>query len=112
MSVPSEQEVSVTVKEEPEAAEGVNTQPVAVPAFEKSEELRPETAFENSSEKESAWSLVGETGSDHWADAGPRAIITLEAASKEEVLPASSEAAASANLKSTLPSEQPLKVSL
>ena len=44
--MPSEQEVSVTVKEEPEAAEGVNTQPVAVPALEKSAEVKPEMLSE------------------------------------------------------------------
>ena len=47
MTVPSEQEATVTVIEEPEAAEGVNTQPVAVPALEKSAEVNPETASEN-----------------------------------------------------------------
>jgi len=45
-TVPSEQEETVTVIEEPEAADGVNTQPVAVPAFEKSAEVSPETASE------------------------------------------------------------------
>ena len=45
-TVPSEQEAAVTVIEEPEAAEGAKEQPVAVPAFEKSLEVRPETAFE------------------------------------------------------------------
>ena len=43
-TVPSEQEVSETVIDEPEAAAGVKTQPVAVPALEKSAAVRPETA--------------------------------------------------------------------
>ena len=45
-TVPSEQEEAVTVIDEPEAAEGVKTQPVAVPVLEKSAEVRPETASE------------------------------------------------------------------
>ena len=45
-AVPSEQEVSETVIDEPEAAEGVKTQPVAVPALEKSAAVKPETASE------------------------------------------------------------------
>ena len=40
-TVPCEQEATVTVTDEPEAAEGVNTQPVAVPVFEKSAAVRP-----------------------------------------------------------------------
>ena len=46
INVPSEQEETVTVIEEPEAAEGVKTQPVAVPVFEKSAAVKPETASE------------------------------------------------------------------
>jgi hypothetical protein len=45
-TVPSEQEETVTVIEEPELAEGVNTQPVAVPVLAKSAEVRPEIASE------------------------------------------------------------------
>ena len=45
-TVPSEQEVAVTVIDVPEEAEGVKTQPVADPAFEKSAEVKPETASE------------------------------------------------------------------
>ena len=45
-TVPCEQEATVTVIEEPEAAEGVNTQPVAVPVLLKSAEVNPETALE------------------------------------------------------------------
>ena len=45
-TVPSEQEETVTVTEEPEAAEGVKTQPVAVPVLEKSAEVRPEMLSE------------------------------------------------------------------
>ena len=45
-TVPSEQEAAVIVIEEPEAADGVKTQPVAVPVFEKSEAVNPETASE------------------------------------------------------------------
>ena len=46
INVPSEQEETVTVIEEPEAAEGVKTQPVADPALEKSSEVKPETLSE------------------------------------------------------------------
>jgi hypothetical protein len=45
-TVPSEQEETVTVIEEPELAEGVITQPVAVPVLLKSEAVRPVTLFE------------------------------------------------------------------
>jgi hypothetical protein len=41
ITVPSEQEEAVTVIEEPEAAEGEKEQPLAVPVFEKSAEVRP-----------------------------------------------------------------------
>jgi len=44
--VPSEQEAAVIVIDDPEAAEGVKIQPVAVPEFEKSAEVSPETASE------------------------------------------------------------------
>ena len=44
--VPSEQEETVTVIDEPEAADGVKTQPVDDPVFEKSAEVKPETASE------------------------------------------------------------------
>ena len=46
ITVPSEQEAIVIVKEEPEAAEGVKTQPVAVPVLEKSAAINPETVSE------------------------------------------------------------------
>ena len=45
-TVPAEQEETVTAIDDPEAAEGVNTQPEAVPVFEKSAEARPLIAFE------------------------------------------------------------------
>ena len=40
-TVPAEQEETVTVIEEPDAAEGENEQSVAVPVLEKSAEVRP-----------------------------------------------------------------------
>ena len=45
-TVPSEQEATVTVIDEPELTEGVNKQPVAVPVLMKSEAVRPVTFFE------------------------------------------------------------------
>ena len=45
-SVPAEHDEAVIVIEEPEAAEGVKTQPVAVPRLVKSAEVKPETFFE------------------------------------------------------------------
>ena len=45
-TVPSEQEATVIVIDDPEAAEGVNKQPVAVPVFEKSAAPNPEIASE------------------------------------------------------------------
>jgi organic hydroperoxide reductase OsmC/OhrA len=44
--VPAEHEEAVTVKEEPEAAEGVKMQLVAVPRLVKSAAARPETLLE------------------------------------------------------------------
>ena len=46
IKVPLEQEETVIVIEEPEDAEGVNTQPVAVPVLEKSAAVNPEIASE------------------------------------------------------------------
>jgi hypothetical protein len=45
-TVPAEQEETATVIEEPEAAAGVKTQPVAVPVLEKSAAANPEMASE------------------------------------------------------------------
>lgn len=45
-TVPSEQEAAVTVIDEPELAEGVNTQPVADPVLLKSAEVMPLTNSE------------------------------------------------------------------
>ena len=44
--VPAEQPVTTTSNEEPELAEGVKTQPVAVPVLLKSAEASPETFSE------------------------------------------------------------------
>ena len=46
--VPAEQPVTTTSSDDPEAAEGVNTQPVAVPVLLKSAEVRPEILSEKS----------------------------------------------------------------
>ena len=46
INVPSEQDEAVTVTDEPEEAEGVKTQPVAVPVFVKSAEVSPLIVFE------------------------------------------------------------------
>ena len=46
--VPAEQPVTTTPSEEPELAEGVKTQPVAVPVLLKSAEVRPEILSEKS----------------------------------------------------------------
>ena len=46
--VPAEQPVTTTSSEEPELAEGVKTQPVAVPVLLKSAEVRPEILSEKS----------------------------------------------------------------
>jgi hypothetical protein len=88
LTVPSEQFEATTIKDNPEAAEGANEQPLAVPALEKSEAVRPETAFEKSSEKERLWFLVGDEGAVNWAVAGPREISTVSELSKAEALPA------------------------
>ena len=45
-TVPSEQEAAVTVIEEPEDEDEEKEQPVAVPVFEKSAEVKPETLSE------------------------------------------------------------------
>jgi len=46
ITVPCEQEETVIVIEDPEDAEGVNTQPVAVPVLLKSAAVNPETVSE------------------------------------------------------------------
>ena len=46
ITVPSEQLATVTVIDVPEAADGVKTQPVAVPVLVKSDEAIPETDSE------------------------------------------------------------------
>ena len=46
ITVPDEQDDSTTVIDDPDEAEGVKTQPVAVPAFEKSAAANPEMASE------------------------------------------------------------------
>ena len=48
-TVPAEQEETVIAIDDPEAAAGVNTQPVAVPVLEKSAEVKPETVLEKPS---------------------------------------------------------------
>ena len=45
-TVPAEHEATVTVIDEPEAAEAVKAQPVAVPVFEKSAAVKPEIVSE------------------------------------------------------------------
>ena len=45
-TVPAEQEETVIAIDDPEAAAGVNTQPVAVPVLEKSAAVKPEMASE------------------------------------------------------------------
>jgi hypothetical protein len=46
ITVPDEQDDSTTVIDDPDEAEGVKTQPVAVPVFEKSAEVSPVTGSE------------------------------------------------------------------
>ena len=46
ITVPDEQEEAVTVIDDPDEAEGVKTQPVAVPVLEKSAAANPEMASE------------------------------------------------------------------
>jgi hypothetical protein len=46
--VPAEQPVTTTSSEDPEEAEGVNEQPVAVPVLDRSAEVRPEMLSEKS----------------------------------------------------------------
>ena len=59
---PSEQEEATTVKLVPELAEGVNTQPVAVPVFEKSAGVRPEMLLSNRRVYEREVDLFGVDG--------------------------------------------------
>jgi len=59
---PSEQEETTTVKLVPELAEGVNTQPVAVPVLEKSAAVSPETLLSKWSVYEREVDLFGVDG--------------------------------------------------
>ena len=65
--MPAEQEATETVTEVPVEAEGVITQPVAVPVFEKSAEVRPLIDSEKLRVYEREAELVGEEGGTHVA---------------------------------------------
>jgi hypothetical protein len=98
----------MTVKEEPEAAEGANEQPVAVPVFEKSSEARPETGSEKLSEYDSEAALEGESGTED--QLAPGAVRSTEAAgavmfTEGPVMPARSDTEAASRRRITVPSE-------
>ena len=60
--VPSLHEVTVTVNVVPDEVAGENTQPVAVPVFEKSAAVKPETAPSNVKVYDNEFELVGVDG--------------------------------------------------
>lgn len=69
-TVPSEEHVTATVTDEPDDADGVNTQPVAVPPFEKSDPAIPDTDSEKVSVYDNVRDEDGDTGDVHDADGG------------------------------------------
>jgi hypothetical protein len=64
-TVPSEQEAAVIVNNNPEEAEVLITQPVALPMLVMSLAIRLLIALENSRANDRLAALVGEEGSDH-----------------------------------------------
>jgi hypothetical protein len=64
-TVPSEQEAAVIVNNNPEEAEVLITQPVALPMLVMSLAIRLLIALENSRANDKLAALVGEEGSDH-----------------------------------------------
>ena len=108
-TVPAEQEETVTVIEEPEAAEGEKEQPVAVPAFEKSAEVRPVTDSEKVRVYAREAAPAGEEGvADQEAVGAVRSSVTEEAAAAVAgpPLPAESVTDVDAKLNTTVPAEQ------
>jgi hypothetical protein len=106
---PSEQEDTATVRLVPDPAEGVNTQPVAVPVFEKSAAVRPEMLLSNRRVYESEVDLFGVDGTAiHEAVAWERSTVTVEAVKFEvgPLLLAASETELAASSIITVPLEQ------
>ena len=114
-TVPAEQEVTVTVIDEPAAAEGVNTQPVAVPVFEKSAEVRPVIDSEKVRVYAREAAPAGEEGEAvHEAVGAVRSTVTEKAAAAVAgpPLPAESVTDVDAKLNTTVPAEQEAAVTV
>ncbi|MFM8884304.1 MAG: hypothetical protein ACKOH7_05830, partial [Solirubrobacterales bacterium] len=115
VTVPSPQPEAVTVIEVPLAADGVNVQPVAVPALEKSPEAMPETGSLKVSVQ--AW-LTDDVGLDGVPDqvavGAVRSMVTepesVAAEGPELLFESVTESAARRTC--TVPSEQPLTTTL
>ena len=107
-TVPLEQLATVTVIELPEVADGVKTQPVAVPVLAKSADSIPLTDSEKVSVYDSEAELVGLLGGVQEAVGAVLSIVTLEAtaAVAGPVLPAVSVTPLAARFIMTVPAEQ------
>ena len=105
-TVPSEQPVAVTVMLAPDAAEGVNVQPVAVPWLAKSPDAMPLTDSLKARVNTGAAELVGLAGGVHVAVGGVPSNVTVfaDAAVPGAVLPAGSLTAPDASASVTVPS--------
>ncbi len=105
MTVPSEQPEALTVMLVPDDAEGVNTQPVAVPWLLKSPEAMPDTGLSNARVNDGTAALVGDAGGVHVAVGGTASKVTAPAvlALPGAVLPAASVTAPGDSVSTTVP---------
>jgi len=90
--VPCEQLLTDKLIEVPEDADGVNTQPVALPTLEKSPAAIPETNSLNPIRNTMVAKFVGEVGLDRTAAVGALPDIVMVVVEAVERLPAASTA--------------------
>jgi hypothetical protein len=90
--VPCEQLLTDKLIEVPEVADGVNTQPVALPTLEKSPAAIPETNSLNPIRNTMVAKFVGEVGLDRTAAVGALPDIVMVVVEAVERLPAASTA--------------------
>ena len=117
ITVPSEQLVTVSVRVAPESAPGAKTQPVAVPVLVKSAAATPVTDSENVSVYVSVVAFVGEAvtaANDATVGAVTSRVIVVVALATAAgpVLAAASAAPPALNCGVTVPSEQPVIVTV
>ena len=115
VTVPSEQPLTTTFTDVPVDADGVNTQPVAVPWFVKSAAAMPSADSPNVIGNVMLAALVGEAGAVPQVAVGPvRSILTAVAvaALAGPLLAATSDTLLAASTGVTVPSVHPLAVTV